>query len=1043
MSGRCRVVLGVILCLFLIAGAQYSSAQLDTGTIAGIVKDASGAVIPDASVKITNTKTGRVWTAKSGSIGEFSVPSLPVGPYTVQVEKSGFKKLSVSEITLHTGETVRADATLPVGTQAEEVNVVAAMATVNTTTSDSGATIDSYTIKNLPLNGRDFVGLLALTPGANMTSGFGGNSMDGMPTGMDGLNILLDGTDATRVDQNTDNIQMGRGQARVTRASVDSIQEFKIMSSAYSAEYGRSVGDLVNVITKSGGNKYHGELFEYFRNDYLDAKNYFYNPQNPSPMRLNQFGGNMAGPIVKGKLFFFANYEGVRQIVTYPNYGFVLNQAMRAMAAPSVKPIVDAIPVGNGGPAWTSPPIGGNPPIPWGHWFDILYASTFTRLREDTASFKVDYVPSTKDSIAFRYNLNDSATTTKYGYAVGQTALAPARVQFGKLSWTHTFSPTFLNEAGLAVDRPVTNSFGGGGDFASGGFSCFFCTVGLGVTPGPALFSVVSPNTSIQLVDTATKVAGRQQIKFGFDIKRNMVNRQLTYQDTLIFGGGPGYSFTYNGQPWTVGGGPEGMLQNNGLGWQRTGYPMTGVWNTNFAFFLNDDIRVTPKFTLNLGLRYDVNTVVHDPTGKLVNFDMASMKFTQPGAPLYKPDRNDFAPRIGFSYDPFGHGKTVLRGGFGMFYLPVENNYLLNQAVNTNPNLSTTIFDTNPFFTSNPRVCTPPITFTYPLPTQYPNCVPTAPTNVYAFDQNIRDSYSEHWNFGIQQELLKSTVLEVQYVGNHAIRMPGNMDLNTISPFTNQRFVTDTYAEMYRQGNFTGAVYNAMQVSLRRWVGKGLNVNVNYTWAHEKDDMLGLFEQYQNPNDLPHEWSNGDTDVRHVFTTSVIYDIPLQKLSSSIPKKLAEGWQLSALLQTRTGLPVNLIGEQAGWFMIPRRPDCAPGVDLRSSNYSLPGTPEHPQFNVDAVGAPANGHYGTCPRNAGRGPGFFQPDFALAKNTKLTERLTWQFRGEIFNTINHPNFANPNGNITSSGFGMSNSTIGNLVGVGTSRQIQLTTKLIF
>lgn len=1037
MQGRWRAVL-ILLCLFLALTAEYSFAQLDSGTIAGVVKDQTGAVVPNASIKITNTKTGISWTAKSGSIGEFSVPALPVGPYQVKVEAKGFKSALVTDIALHAVETARADITLEVGAASEQITVTASMANVNTSTSESGVTVDVYTIQNLPLNGRDFTTLMALAPGTNMTGGFTGNSMDGFPIGMDGLNITLDGTDATRVDQNTQDLQMGRGSARVTRASVDSIQEFKVLSSAYSAEHGRSVGNIVNVITKSGGNTYHGEIFEYFRNDYMDAKNYFSRPEAPAPFRLNQFGGNLAGPIVKNKLFFFTNYEGVRQIVSYPSYGFVLNQAMRDMAVPAVQPIVDAIPKGNGGSAWDSAPdlVTGNI-IPWGHWFDIYWGSTWNRVREDTFSFKVDYTPSDKDRFAFRYNLNDSQTTTKFGYAVGQTSLAPSRVQLGKLTWTHNFSPSFLNEAGLAVDRPRTDSYGGGGAFHTVGFSCFFCNVGLGVTPGPALFDIRSPNASVQFIDTATKVAGRHQLRFGADIKRNMVNRQLSAQDTLTFGGGPGWTDPNNPKRTVpAGNGPEGMLLNQGLAWSRIGYPMQGVWNTNFSFFFNDDVRVTPRFTLNLGLRYDYNTIIHDPTGKMVNFDLATLSFTQPGQPLYSPDRNDFAPRIGFAWDPFGNGKTSIRGGYGIFYLPVANNYLLNQAVNTNPNLAINIFD----LWFGGVTCTPGVNFTYPVPTAFPNCSPTK-INAYTFDKNIRDSYSEHWSFNIQRELAKSTVLEVAYVGNHSLHMPGNADINTIAnQATNQRYITNNWSEIYRQGNFTGSVYNAMQTSLRRWVGKGLNVNFNWTWSHEKDDMLGLFEQYQDPRNLAAEWANGDTDVRHVVSGSVIYDIPT---IPALPKKLAEGWQVTGFVQSRSGLPVNVLAEQAGWFVIPRRPNCVAGVPTRSPNYSLPGSATNPQLNLAAFAVPAAGQFGDCPRNAARGPDFFQPDFALAKSTKINERVTWQFRGEIFNLINHPNFFNPGATMGQSNWGMSNSTVGNLVGVGTSRQIQLTTKLIF
>ena len=502
-------IFATLLALFM-CGAAF--AQYDTGSIAGTVFDEQGAIVSEADVSLTNIDTGRTFDVKSNGEGGFVFSALPAGVYRVEAAKTGFSKGIEDRVVLHASEVVRADVNLKVGAFTQEVTVQAQTTTVNTETSDLGLTVESKRVEELPLNGRDFTNLIALVPGSVISAPLFQTSLGGFDTSIIGTAVLLDGADATRIDTNSITTDLGRQQSRVTRASVDSIQEFTVIQGTYSAEYGRSVGNIINVITKSGTNEIHGDVFEFFRNDALDAKNYFAAPDSSTPLRLNQFGGNLGGPIKKDKLFFFANYEGVRQHVTTSTQYDVLNAANRALFVASMQPVVNAIPIGNAGPDPANPAA-----------FDLLDANLLNTLREDTGAIKVDWTPSSRNSFSVRYNINDSDTQTQFGPATGQLAPDFARTQFTKLNWTWNVSPTLLNQAGFAINKESVNDSGGGGGFP--GIQCFFCD--FGVAPGPAFFSQFSPQTSFQFLDTVTKTAGRHTITAGLDFRWNRSDRAL------------------------------------------------------------------------------------------------------------------------------------------------------------------------------------------------------------------------------------------------------------------------------------------------------------------------------------------------------------------------------------------------------------------------------------------------------------------------------------------------------------------------------------
>ncbi|MFY9852305.1 MAG: TonB-dependent receptor [Terracidiphilus sp.] len=1053
------------MAIFLVSSTWMAGAQgagnFDTGTITGAVSDPTGAVIPHASVTITNTGTGIVTTAKTGDSGLFTVPALPFGTYVVSASADRFGKAASAPFVLNAGATTRVDIKLSLAAVSESVQVTGTMATVNLSNATSGTTLNEEQIQNLPTNGRDVMDFLGIAPGSVNSTSFFQGSINGQENFMSGIEVTLDGQNASRPDISGFDETEGNEANRMTRASVDSIQEIDFANSGYSADVGHSLGPQMNIITKGGTNHYHGELFEFFRNNALDAKDYFYNPiLTPSvPLRMNQFGGNLGGPIAKNKLFFFANYEGLQQKTTPINNvntepsAYVREQMKLNPAMATVEAQMAPLPAGctdiPANPATCNIPLGYTDVDIFGDLLpqngsDLVYQPTAlpTTVSENSGAIRVDYTPTNSDRIFARYTIDDGLTVQQYGINEGQTSPLALLNQYGMVDETHTFTPTLINEFSASIQKfhSDTNS-----DTPQPlvGFAGFFTN--LGSLPGPATFNQINDDATFDILDNATKTAGSRTFKFGAQIQFNRLDEWLRPQQTFQFGS---FDALESDQPFSV---------------SKIGFPgFFGVRNSNWDVYGEEDWRVSSRLTVNLGLRADANTVWSDRNHLQQNFDFQTQSFLSPNKPLYSGPTVDVAPRVGLSYDPFGHSKTVIHAYYGLFYLPLQfgANFVANNPVYES-------YSVNIFTAVQPLA--------YPMTNVI---LPPGTQNVSIMPQDVHDAYSENWLFGVQQEVMRNTVVTINYVGNQDHRMqagqnfaainlnPGNLVNQNNRPYSG--FANESLEACELSG-----VYHSLQAQVRHNAGN-LNYEANYTWAHTRNDFVNFLNNYSDPLDPTKDMGNADQDIRQNLTGSVTYKLPELKGANLLKRTALGGWQTSSIVQTRSGAALNpqLTGT---FFGLPTRPNFVPGVSVRNPGGSW-SNHLNPFYNVNAYAVEPgyNGNpgdpttLGDVPRNSLPGPKFFQWDFSGMKNFPVTQKVKAQFRADLFNILNHPNFGNPGdmgicttikqgtvpistcsegGGVTNPNFTVVGETIADadnsLVGSGTNRQIQLSLKVLF
>lgn len=1051
-----------LMLLFVCLGTP-ARAQFDTGTISGTITDSSGAAIAHTQVTVTNTNTDAQTKVETDSNGNFVASALPFGRYVVSAGAKGFSTTETKALQLTVGATVNVNLALAVAAATENIQVTGTTTTINSSSSTAGTTLNSQQIGNLPVNGRDVSSFLEISPGSVGSTAFFQGSVNGLDNIFTGLNIKVDGQSASRGDVNGFLETEGQEGARVTRASVDSIQEIDFANSGYSAQSGYSLGPQMNIITKGGTNEFHGTAFEFFRNQSLDAHDYFV-PGPNAPLHLNQFGGNLGGPLVSKKLFFFVNYEGDRTHISTPAPFYEVPSAyVRSQFVSSMQPILalmEPLPsgCGLGSTTATCNYDTAYPDVNDPSTYDLVITPTdlSSTVSENTGSMRFDYNLSDSDRMFFRYNINDSLTNDEYGKNVNQLSPQGLRTQLAKFDETHIFSPTLLNEFSAAVNRFYSNTASNTGQpyFIIGSFF-----VNLGSLPGANTFNQTNANTLPEIFDNVTKTAGNHTIDAGVQIRLNRLNTWLRPTVSYYY-----YSF-------------QSLETNVPFVTQKNGTPGSiGNADSNWDGYVQDDWRVNRKLVLNLGLRYDYNTTWNVAHGDQRQFDYATQSFGPAGQNAYNPSHIDFAPRVGFVWDPYGSGKTVVHGYGGLFYMPMQPSpNTLAGNMPQNASVSDNLFDW--LFGVVPSI-------------QYPN-VPVlvaSEQNVIIFPTNPRDPVSTNWLFGVEQQVAPETVLTVNYTGNRVQHTQAGvafqaLNFNPQSPNTNVGRPLAAKGIPYQNENYYPnslfSKYNALQVQLRR-NARALQLEANYAWSHEIDDEVNVFAGYEDPMNPLLDRGNGDWDTRQNLTGSAVYNFPELKGSSRFMQETAGGWQASSILQTRTGMGQN-VEVTNGFFGNFMRPDHVSGQNPRTGGAKWPN--QSYNLNAYALKPGFDGIYGdpstigTVGRNSLRGPAYFQWDLSGMKNFPITERVKMQFRADIFNILNHPNFSNVDTGICSgvtypsassasctantrrlipqpgtnhsywAGFGTASATVagadGSQIGNGTNRQAQFSLKVIF
>ena len=991
--------------LLLLSCAAIALAQLDTASIVGTVSDASGAVVPGATVSIQNVGTSATVKLTTDSSGAFAAPSLPVGTYKVTATAAGFKTYVQDGVRLSVADVIKVAVQLSPGDVNEQVTVLGEVSQVQTASSTLGGVVNTQQVMDLPVNGRALATLLETVPGVSMLGVE--PSIGGGGTGRlfeAGARTLLDGTDSGVTD--SDFFGAGyQSRARIDRASIESIGEVRIQSNSFTAEYGQASGGVINYITKSGTNEFHGSLFEYFRNEKLDSRDYFNPAPAPKPgVRLNQFGGSVGGPIIRDKTFFFFNYEGNRERRGVYLNGVVPTQAFRNTLIPALKPAVDLLPLPNGPTSAADPRLG------------QYTKAVSNQLTEDTFGIKVDHNFTVNDRLSVRFNSNKSNSVSYFGIGNGQQTIVPYYPKLGKITYTRTISPTLLNEAGFAIDRVFT-VFEPANDPAVR--KAPIIAYGSGIpNGGPDLFDLVVGNMSETYLDTLSWVKGRHQIKFGGQILRDQINKDTKFQQLIAFLGlGTSPGFFGSNTPFLI---------------ENIGNPTVGQRETMVNLFAQDDFQATRNLTLNIGLRYQYETAPTEAHGRNTNFDFATGKLETPGTSVFDAPKLNFGPRFGFAWTPIHGSNFVVRGGYGIFFTSINPAVTQFEPAN-NPAYSfyrlVTIFD-NPALTAFPAtdISNGPVAgFFVPIP------------------KDFKTPYTHSWNLNLQQGIGQSTLVQLAYIGSAGRHFAAFTDPNRIDPVTKKRPYPN-FGSMLEYFPCCNTSYNALQASLKRRLARGLAFNVNYTWSHSLDQgEWGFATRPNNDHRLDLEHASSDYDIRHQIEFDYTYEIPALP---AIPKIIGGGWQLNGISVFRSGVPVNVyypvdtagVGTDPGGLSYQPRPNLVPGVDTRPSNYG----PSN-QINVKAFAPPADGTFGNLGRNVLRGLAVYNWDFSLFKAFPVYEKSRLEFRAEFFNIFNTPQFAAPQANLAAPAtFGQSLSTISSAGGYfGSNRQIQFALKFLF
>jgi len=1049
-----RQLLSAATLCTILSGAAY--AQSGQARIVGTVTDSNGAVIPRVNVVAINEKTGIERSAVSSEIGFFTLVNLPPAQYTVKATAPNLQPVEITNVPLTAGQERTVNLILHPATVRQEVTVSAGdLATLDVSSARMGSNVNEREVASLPLNGRQLSQLYLLVPGAQTA---GGGSFDNIRfSGRANQEnaIRFDGIEASSIiDASPGNLNGESSTGFRLQSSLENVQEFRVESSNYPAEYGTGSAAQITVVTKSGSNELHGSLFEYLRNNAMDARNFFDGSQN-SALRLNQFGGSLGGAIVRNKLFFFGSYEGLRQRAGVNLVEAVPSDAARARAVPSIAPLMSAYPTG-GVPT-------SNPDR------DLFRLNSSSRVDENYGSLRLDYRLSDKYSFTARYFRDDGESIVPLN-TTGNYQRIKAVPQNGMLSFQQILKPTVINEVKVGVNAAKTRLNGvapgvNGMDLSAvsidfTGSATIAGIGGQGVSGGAARIGGLIRSNSAQngraqpytnytltFADQLSWIRGDHSVKLGVEVRPVRL-----YTDRL---GGTTYTFSN----------VTDLLANEPSSVQVLGdvsapNPLHNGATGNrylkqeyYIGYVQDEWKIRPNLTMNYGLRYEYYTPLHEDRDLFTYFDMTTGTLAGPDKTWYQSSKTNFGPRLGFSWSPSKlNNKTVLRIGAGYYYGPGQTEDQV-QPIDSD------------------RVTVSVTGGTFPVPSQQiiSNFDITKmkgfQPRVYAPGYKIPEKVLSY-TASVQQELPSNAVLTVAYVGSQGRNLflrswtNGIVGL-TMNPATDPKApgvgvpvlqYGDRFGQMdYKTSGGTDH-YDSLQTTLNRRFARGLTIGAQYTWGHSLGNTGGSNEAQtqQNPFDFNQDYGNNAFDVRHSLNVSAMYELPVgrgRKYLSGTGRAadaVLGGGEIGGVTNYRTGLPIDLtlarndiayvvnstgaivdspIVDKAsgailttpiinnpygGAFRSNRRPSVVAGVNP----YLSSSTDKRVFVNPAAFTIPQPGQFGNLGRWALHGPSLSQVDLTLHKRFAITERVNLEFRSEIYNIFNHTNFANPVSRLT-------------------------------
>lgn len=1078
MSTALRMRSLFVLLLVSFCTSYAALAQMETSTLSGVIQDPNGRVVPDVEVITTRIETGTVTTTKTNGAGIYFFTGLMPGHYHLTIRKPGFKEIAIKELQLNVQDKLEQNFALEIGSVSETVTVEAGALVMNTTDATVSTVVDRQFAENLPMNGRSFQTLIELTPGVVITPS---NSSDGGQFSVNGQRAasnywMVDGVSANIGA--APGLSPGNGTGGTlgsfsvlggtnSLVSVDAMQEFRIQTSTFAPEFGRTPGGQISIVTRSGTNRFHGTAFEYFRNDVLDANDWFNGYTNPplpkAKERQNDFGGTLSGPILKDRTFFFFSYEGLRlrlpqtALTTVPcDSSCTTFGDLRTMATAGMQPFLNAYPLPNGPEAFDT---AGNPT--GAAEFNASYSNPATL---DAYSIRIDHKLTEKLSLFGRYSNSPSQIVQRGASALSVLSTSRIATQTATVGATWAVSSATTNDFRFNYSKTdpsahfSLDNFGGATPLASLPFPS-------GYTSRNASFSLSigslkhgslavgqngqNPLRQFNIVENLSMQKRSHSLKFGADFRR--LSPSLVppaYEQSIIFFNAPS---TQNGD-----------LAFGVIG--SVGDPT--VLFHNLGLFAQDTWRIAPRLSLTYGLRWDLDFTpsllnglsIPAVTGYNLN-DFSQLAVAPAGTSPFKTTYGNVAPRIGLAYQLTQNQdwSRVVRAGFGVFYdLVSSETGNLVSAISASAPLGAQKFVVGPVFGGSS---------TLPLTSQEMAPPPVPPNasisqSLYAFNPNLVLPYTLEWNVAFEQGLGKQQTVTTSYVGASGRRLlqTSNVSAPPTNPSVHARFVDNT----------ASSTYNSLQIQFQRRLLGGLQALTSYTWSHSIDDGSAASNQVTSNAGTPgsNQANRGpsDFDTRHTFSAGVTYDIPSPR-GNALANTILRGWSIENFILAHSAPPVDI--SDANFFgfngvNVEIRPDLVPGQPLYLRGPQYPGgIAFNPAAFADPPIDPNTGftvlRQGNVPRNFLRGFGAAQWDFAVHRVFSIRESLKLQFRAEFFNVLNHPNFAPPSGAFGQGGFGLSSQMLGpslnqsNLGGgalsplyqIGGPRSIQFALKLSF